>query len=102
MSFIPFGIETDTPLTGDFDGDGRSDFNVYRASEGTWYQQLSNTIKITRWGISTDKAAPADYDGDGKADIAVFRDGLWYILNGSNNTYKVVNFGLSGDIPVVN
>lgn len=100
-TFNQFGIGTDIPLTGDFDADGKSDFSVYRASEGTWYQQLSSQIKITRYGINTDKPVPADYDGDGKADIAVYRSGVWYVLQSSTNSMSTIQFGLDTDIPAV-
>ncbi len=86
----------------DFDGDGRSDYTVFRPSNGVWFifNSSSNTLSATQFGISSDKIAPADYDGDGKTDIAVFRDGSWFRLKSSNSTFDVVNFGTNGDVPV--
>ncbi|HEX8638853.1 MAG TPA: VCBS repeat-containing protein [Pyrinomonadaceae bacterium] len=83
----------------DFDGDGKSDFSVYRPDNGVWY--LLNSMagfSAVRFGISTDKLVPADYDGDGKTDVAVWRDGVWY-LQRSNAGFAAIQFGSPGDIP---
>lgn len=85
----------------DFDGDGRSDQAVFRATDSMWYLlRFQSGFTASQFGISTDKIVPADYDGDGKTDTAVFRDGNWYWLNSSNGSFNAVQFGLAGDIPV--
>lgn len=87
---------------GDFDGDGKTDFSVFRPSEGNWYMQRSTAgFTGVNWGLSGDQLAPGDYDGDRRADIAVFRNGLWYILLTGTNTFRGNNFGSAGDVPVV-
>jgi subtilisin-like proprotein convertase family protein len=84
----------------DFDGDGRTDYGVFRPSGGVWYLQNSTSgFAAAQFGISTDKIAPADYDGDGKTDIAVFRSGIWYLLQ-SQLGFGAGQFGQAGDIPV--
>ena len=35
------GKDIDRPVPGDYDGDGRCDFSVFRPSEGRWYVRLS-------------------------------------------------------------
>lgn len=83
----------------DFDSDGKTDYGVFRPSDGTWYfQSTTNGFEAAQFGVSTDKIAPADYDGDGRTDIAVFRDGNWYLLQ-STNGFASVQFGVAGDIP---
>jgi len=104
------GKPGDQRLIGDFDGDGKDDFVVYRQSTATWYVLPSGGgAPITQqWGVHGDIPVPADYDGDGKTDFAVWRpsDGTWYIL-GSTNTHSYPfatmqqQWGLPGDIPVV-
>ena len=84
----------------DFDGDGLSDFAVFRPGNSTWYIRGSaQGVSSVQWGLPTDKLVPEDYDGDGKTDVAVFRDGVWHIL-GSSQGYISVQWGVAGDVPV--
>jgi hypothetical protein len=93
-------VSSSTRVQFDFDGDGKTDYGVFRPSGGAWYLQNSTSgFFATQFGISTDKLTPADFDGDGKTDIAVFRDGTWY-LQRSQQGFTGVQFGVSSDIPV--
>jgi hypothetical protein len=78
---ITFGLNTDRLVTGDFDGDLRSDIAVFRPADGTWYY-LRSTSTVGNapdafsgfaWGLTGDIPQPADYDGDKRTDFAVFR-----------------------------
>jgi uncharacterized delta-60 repeat protein len=84
----------------DFDGDGKTDYGVFRPSDRIWYLLNSQSgFSATQFGLSSDRPLPADYDGDGKTDIAVYRSGTWYLLR-STLGFTGVNFGLANDIPV--
>ncbi|MBP9664959.1 MAG: VCBS repeat-containing protein, partial [Pyrinomonadaceae bacterium] len=88
--------------TFDYDGDGKTDFSVFRPSSGAWYLQRSTAgFQGLQFGADGDKLTPADYDGDGKTDIAVYRpsSGTWYILNSSNGTVSYPVFGIAEDLP---
>ena len=100
QGMFQFGANGDVPITGDFDGDGRSDFTVFRPSNGVWYSlKTSEGFSAFPFGISSDQPVPGDYDGDGRHDIAVFRAGFWYI-NQSRDGLRSVQWGLPGDVPV--
>jgi FG-GAP-like repeat/FG-GAP repeat len=97
----------------DYDGDGKTDFAVWRLREGNveskWYVLLSSTnydhnqALVTQWGAATDQLLPGDYDGDGKADLALWRpsEGNWYVLLSSTgydrNQALVMQWGELGD-----
>jgi len=108
-----FGLTTDRIVSGDFDGDARTDVAVFRPSDGNWYYQRSATITTNgavgtsaafQWGLTGDIPQPADYDGDKRTDFAVFRpsSGTWYISNSNNgayNTFSAPVWGTATDQP---
>jgi parallel beta-helix repeat protein len=102
-----WGGSSDTPLSADFDADGRTDLAVYRGSTGQWLVARSTAGFLQQgWGAPSlgDTPVPADFDGDGKADIAVYRkaSGQWIILNSATGTVSVVQWGAPSldDVPV--
>jgi hypothetical protein len=99
------GTPSDQTAPGDYDGDGKTDFAVFRESTGTWYIVNSSTGDSTQtyyfFGSTGDKVAPADFDGDGKTDAALYRPstGKWYIQYSTSSQVVESPFGLSSDIP---
>ena len=88
----------------DFDGDGRTDFAVFRPDSGAWYRLNSSNGSFDGrlFGLSSDRLVPGDYDGDGKTDIAVWRpsSGEWIILKSTTNEVSFQQFGTNGDRPL--
>ena len=95
-----WGTSGDKLTAGDFDGDGKTDFGVFR--NGTFYYvRSSNGSAVTfQWGTTGDKPVVADFDGDGKTDIAVYRNGIWYIVNSADGSTRTVQWGIAGDKPI--
>lgn len=98
-----WGSSGDTPVQGDFDGDGKTDFSVFRPSNNEWWISKSsdNSYYSVTFGSSGDITTPGDFDGDGKTDVAVYRpsNGTWYIIRSSDSTVISQPFGLSTDVP---
>jgi subtilisin family serine protease len=106
------GTVGDVAVPGDYDGDHKADYAVFRRSTAQWLILGSATgPQNVVFGAPLasglgDIPVPADYDGDGKADLAIYRQatGQWFIF-GSATGLQTTVFGAPsvsglGDIPV--
>jgi hypothetical protein len=109
--FVSAGFPSlgDTPVVGDFDGDGKADPGVWRSSQGVWIIPKSSSnytsFIFTQWGLSGDTPVVADFDGDGKADIAFYRAGIWGVLKSTQGysfgSAQFFSWGGAGLQPIV-
>lgn len=116
LNSAAWGISTDTFVSGDFDGDHKSDLTVWRSGApgvAGFYilQSATSTVRYDSFGqTGDDPKVVADYDGDGKTDPAVYRAGVsagqqsyWYYRQSAptlaQNEIMYVQWGLNGDFP---
>ncbi len=107
------GFSNVTPVSGDFDGDGKGDVAFWNGQTGEWrirYSSNGSTVSLsygTALAPHFDVPVPQDYDGDGRTDVAIWRRsgpvGVWWARTaGSGFTdQSVFAFGDSRGVPVV-
>jgi len=88
---IVYGLSTDTPVVGDWNGDGMSEVGVFRG--GVFYRNGADAIV---YGLSTDTPVVGDWNGDGMSEVGVFRGGVFY-----RNGADAIVYGLPTDTPVI-
>ncbi|MBC7912084.1 MAG: hypothetical protein H7Y30_16370 [Pyrinomonadaceae bacterium] len=102
---VQFGMTGDIIVPADYDGDGKSNYAVFRPSTGAWYTSTNAAINYGafQWGLNGDIPVPGDYDGDGKADHAIFRPStcVWWVVRSSDGGVIQQMFGIGAAKPVV-
>ena len=119
----------DIPLAGDYNGDGKTDFVVYRpdndlnpnTSGGAFYVKYNGSGQTTSvaWGAGGapyyDIPLADDYNGDGKTDFVIYRPdndlnpntlgGTFYVKYASTGQIVTMNWGAGeapyNDIPLI-
>jgi hypothetical protein len=98
-----WGIAGDTPLTGDYDGDGRAEIAIWRPADGRWYVRWSSSnwsiySDEHAWGLPGDTVMDADFDGDGRADLVAWRrtSGEWFIRGSASGYAAAAVYGWGG------
>ena len=110
---VTWGQNGDVPVAGDYDGDGKPEYAIYRpgatgSKPQLWVVYSSSFYTATNGGpfgvpgpvgLAGDLPVPGDYDGDGKTELALYRPstGTWYNVSEKVNQ---ISLGLSTDIPV--
>ena len=106
---VPWGGATFTPIHGDFDNDGRSDYalleNAGLATHAYWYYSSDDSLHFATFPFAGGRPAVEDYNGDGKEQIALYNpvNGEWHITNGAGapvTDIEVRSWGLAGDLSV--
>ena len=110
FSSAEWGSLSDTLISGDFDGDGRSDITVGRFDENDvlwWYVlERDGGMRFVPWGNWPDLPVPGDYDGDGQDDFAIYRDNItdstYWVLPSNGTSHFAVTWGQPFDTPLQN
>jgi PKD repeat protein len=109
-----YGISNDTPVVGDWNGDGRTKIGIFRHTthrflldyngNGTW-DDTPTDVRIN-FGTYDDIPVSGDWNNDGKSEVGVFRNAnlSWYLdLDGDaslDDDEGPFEFGTDGDIPI--
>jgi hypothetical protein len=111
-----FGVQGDTVVIGDWDGDGKDEIGVVRAgSDGTLVWSIDMTGDHTNYvvyhfGMNGDEPIAGVWSGNGKTEIGTVRtvggglvwsldfngDGVW-----STSDDRQFQFGNAGDVPIL-
>ena len=107
---FPFGATrssancNDRPVVGDWNGDGKSDFGVYRSSaaRGVFFMRTDAGTRTLSWGSPGDLPVVGDFDGDRISQVGVRRmtAGTWSLRSKSGAISNVTGVGAASDIPV--
>jgi protocatechuate 3,4-dioxygenase beta subunit len=106
---LQFGGASDTPLAGDWNGDGIRSLGVFR--DGKWNFDMdgdgrwSDGDQTAQFGQPGDIPFVGDFNGDGIEEIGIYRSGRWIIDSNGNRQLdagdQVIDLGAEGDVPVV-
>ena len=115
-----FGLTSDKPIVGDWDGDGRSEIAIYR--DGSWYfdangngiwdgESIDKLVRTFIDPIAGDIPVAGDWNADGVTEIGIYRplNGNWFLDINGNEIWdgKIIDrkfiFGIAevNDVPVV-
>lgn len=111
-SAFHFGLATDRPVVGDWDGSGTKKIGVFR--DGAWYLDANGNgtwettvdVVYAAFGQTGDIPVAGNWDGLAGDQIGVFRNGTWYLDSDASGSWTsgvdaVLYFGQAGDVPVV-
>ena len=107
----------DIPVTGDWNGDGRTKIGIYRAGfwlldfdgNGVFNNTTGKDLAFWFGGLPGDVPVTGDWSGDGRTKVGIYRAGFWILDFDGNGAFdntagKDLAFwfgGSPGDIPVV-
>jgi hypothetical protein len=92
----------DTPVAGDWDGDGDDEVGVFRRGRvGSFRLAAADGVRSAVWGSALEQPVIGDWDGDGMPDLGV-REPVsgQFSLQGADGPLPPVTFGQVGDRPV--
>lgn len=98
-----FGSATDTPLSGDWDGDGDDTPGLFRAPNQWFLDNAFDGVADVSFTYGTlgDTPVVGDWDGDGDTTPGVKRGNIWHLSNDSDDPVVAdisLTWGSSSDV----
>ncbi len=114
--YTNFVLPGDSPVVGDWDGDGKAEIGVFR-NNGQWFLDANGNgvwdgcVSDLCWSFgASGKPVVGDWNNDGKTKVGVFNNGTWYLDYNGNGAwdgcivdrcyYPPDSLGLDTDLPV--
>jgi hypothetical protein len=100
-SFV-FGQSKDTPLVGDWNGDGKDDVGVFRPSNATFYfRNAAGGSSSRKFGSVSSFPVVGDWDGNGRFEPGVYDPATTTFKLMRGGTVQTVKLGTKASLPVV-
>lgn len=99
---VAFGLNTDEPVSGDWNGDGLTDIGVRRPGwKAFLLRNADGTSTQVTLGRVQDVGVTGDWDGNGSTELGVWNPAtrVW-TLRATDGTTRTVTLGALGDRPV--
>ena len=99
-----YGNAADTPLVGNWVGDGVDRPAVWRNGQGMFYLDNNDVTQTVLFGNPNDTPIAGDWDGNGVDGVGVWREGMLYLTNtlsGVGEVHQTAFYGLPSDVAVV-
>jgi hypothetical protein len=91
------------PVSGDWNGDGRTTQGRFRDGEWRLRDTAGNTT-VVKYGRAGDLPIVGDWNGNGRASLGIVRDGEWHLKNDLSTGGADVRFTYGrvtrGDVPI--
>ena len=99
---VPYGLSTDQPVSGDWNGDGLGDVGVRRPGwKAFLLRNADGTTTQVIFGKVTDVGVTGDWDGNGSTEVGVWSPATRvFTLRNADGTARTVTLGALGDRPV--
>ena len=99
---VRYGLSTDQPVSGDWNGDGLGDVGVRRPGwKAFLLRNADGTTTQVTFGKVTDVGVTGDWDGNGTTEVGVWSPATRvFTLRNADGTSRTVTLGALGDRPV--
>ncbi len=95
---------TDRPITGDWNGDRRTEVGIYRTATtgGQFFKRVGTSTSVILYGRPGDTGFTGDWEGNRVTDVGnrALGTSRFTTRAGSGATYGAMSYGVASDIPV--